>query len=58
MIAKRRGYAVLISHAVPPFTTADLYEGYVDLERMIEEYGEARIFGRLKGLRNLKKINT
>jgi cobaltochelatase CobN len=44
MIAKRRSYAVLISHAVPPFTTAGLYEGYLDLERLLNEYEEARTY--------------
>jgi len=44
MIAKRRSYAVLISHAVPPFTTAGLYEGYLDLEKLLNEYEEARTY--------------
>ncbi len=44
--AKRRGYACLIDHLPPPFTTADLYEDYLLLEKMIEDYYEASRYGR------------
>ncbi len=44
--AKRRSYACIIDHLPPPFTTADLYEEYLKLEKMIEDYYDAVRFGR------------
>ncbi len=40
-IAKRRGYAYTITHGSPPFTKADLYEDYVELEELLHELKEA-----------------
>ena len=40
-IAKRRGYATIISHMSPLFTTSGLYDDYADLEDLIHEYNEA-----------------
>jgi cobaltochelatase CobN len=42
LIAKRRGYAVIINHMTPPFTIGELYEDYKTLKEMIEEYEEAK----------------
>lgn len=39
-IAKRRLYATLISYNSPPYTFAGLYEDYLKLEDLIEEYRE------------------
>jgi len=39
-IAKRRSYAYVITHGTPPFTKADLYEDYVELEELVREYME------------------
>ncbi|ABL87409.1 cobaltochelatase CobN subunit [Pyrobaculum islandicum DSM 4184] len=36
-IAKRRSYAYIITHGTPPFTHADLYGEYVELEELLEE---------------------
>lgn len=43
VVAKRRMYATMIGHNNPPFTTSDLYEEYVGLQNLIDEYGEARV---------------
>ncbi len=43
VIAKRRLYATIISHNNPPFATSDLYEDYVLLQNLIDEYREAGI---------------
>jgi magnesium chelatase subunit H len=40
MLAKRRGYGVLISHNVPPYGRADLYKELVNLRDLIAEYRE------------------
>jgi len=42
-IAKRRGYAVTVSHASPPTTGADLYGGYLELEDLIKEHDRAEV---------------
>ncbi len=42
-IAKRRLYATIISHNNPPFSTSDLYEDYVLLQNLIDEYREAKV---------------
>ena len=42
-IAKRRGYAYVITHSTPPFTTSDLYEDYQELSDLLDEYEEARM---------------
>ncbi|ENN96255.1 cobaltochelatase [Methanocaldococcus villosus KIN24-T80] len=38
--AKRRGYATIISHLIPPMTISELYGDLEELERMIDEYYE------------------
>ncbi|MEM9155389.1 MAG: magnesium chelatase subunit H, partial [Cyanobacteria bacterium P01_F01_bin.33] len=40
MLAKRRGYGVLISHNVPPYGRAGLYKELLDLRDLIAEYRE------------------
>ncbi len=40
MLAKRRGYGVLISHNVPPYGRAGLYKEMVLLRELISEYWE------------------
>ena len=40
MLAKRRGYGVLISHNVPPYGRADLYKALAALRELITEYRE------------------
>ncbi len=37
-IAKRRGYAVMISHATPPMTRAGLYKELAALREMLDDY--------------------
>jgi magnesium chelatase subunit H len=41
ILAKRRGYGVLISHNVPPYGRAGLYKELVTLRELIAEYREA-----------------
>ncbi|WP_292459492.1 cobaltochelatase subunit CobN [Methanothermococcus sp.] len=38
--AKRRAYATIISHLIPPMTTSDLYAELSELEKDIDEYYE------------------
>ena len=40
-IAKRRGYAVTVSHASPPTTCSDLYGAYLELEDLVAEHDKA-----------------
>jgi magnesium chelatase subunit H len=40
ILAKRRGYGVLISHNVPPYRRAGLYKELVTLRELIAEYRE------------------
>ena len=40
ILAKRRGYGVLISHNVPPYGRAGLYKDLVALRDLIQEYRE------------------
>ena len=40
MLAKRRGYGVLISHNVPPYGRAGLYKELISLRDLISEYRE------------------
>ncbi len=40
ILAKRRGYGVLISHNVPPYGRAGLYKELVSLRELIAEYRE------------------
>lgn len=41
-IAKRRSYALLISHASPAYMVSDTYDSYAELSDLINEYYEAR----------------
>jgi magnesium chelatase subunit H len=41
-IAKRRGYATIVSHAVPPMTRAGLYKELIALKDMLQDYRERR----------------
>jgi len=49
--AKRRGYACIIDYLTPAFTTADLYEDYLLLEKMIDEYYDATRYGKAENYR-------
>jgi len=40
ILAKRRGYGVLISHNVPPYSRAGLYKELITLRELIGEYRE------------------
>ncbi|MCS7226143.1 MAG: magnesium chelatase subunit H [Gloeomargarita sp. SKYB31] len=42
-IAKRRGYAVMISHAVPPMARAGLYKELLALKEMLQDYRERQM---------------
>ncbi|MHA1304689.1 MAG: cobaltochelatase subunit CobN, partial [Candidatus Heimdallarchaeaceae archaeon] len=39
-IAKRRSYAICISHASPPMKSSGLYENYIVLEDLLNQYDE------------------
>ena len=41
IIAKRRGYGVIVSHNVPPYGRAGLYKQTADLRELLSEYREA-----------------
>jgi cobaltochelatase CobN len=41
-IAKRRSYAYVVTYGTPPFTNADLYGEYSELEQFVREYEEER----------------
>ncbi len=56
VIAKRRLYATIISYNSPPYTNADLYEGYVELEDLIDEYSQARVHDPKRAERLEKSI--
>lgn len=45
-IAKRRGYAVTVSHASPPMVGSELYGAYLELEDLLAEYNQAEGKGR------------
>ncbi|VUT24169.1 MAG: cobaltochelatase subunit CobN [Candidatus Methanolliviera sp. GoM_oil] len=40
-IAKRRSYALMISHASPAYMVSDVYDEYAELEDLIDEYYRA-----------------
>ncbi|MEL6401350.1 MAG: cobaltochelatase subunit CobN [Cyanobacteria bacterium J06626_4] len=56
ILAKRRGYGVLVSHNVPPYGRAGLYKDLVTLRELIAEYREDPV--KNEGLREAicKKI--
>ncbi|MBX0329146.1 magnesium chelatase subunit H [Oscillochloris sp. ZM17-4] len=41
-IAKRRGYATIVGHAIPPYGRAGLYKELQGLKDLLEEYRESR----------------
>ena len=55
-IAKRRLYGTMISYNSPPYTTSDLYEDYVELQDLIDEYHEALLEDRLRSEKVKAKI--
>lgn len=58
-IAKRRLYGTLVSYNSPPYTTSGLYEQYLELEDMIDEYDEAVRNGQdLRASRVEEKIHA
>lgn len=56
MIAKRRSYAALINHMSPPYTQSGLYEGFTELEELINEYYEAKLQDPVRAKRVHLKI--
>lgn len=42
MIAKRRSHAVLVGYQAPPFTEAELYGEWANLDALLHEYREAQ----------------
>jgi cobaltochelatase CobN len=52
-IAKRRSYAYAITHGTPPFTNADLYGEYSELEQLLREYEEERDAEKKRALLSL-----
>jgi cobaltochelatase CobN len=55
-IAKRRLYGTMISYNSPPYTASDLYEEYVELQDLIDEYHEAMLEDPLRSKRVRAKI--
>lgn len=55
-IAKRRLYGTMISYNSPPYTTSDLYEDYVELQDLIDEYHEALLKDPLRSEKVKEKI--
>ncbi len=55
-IAKRRSYALIISHAPPPYTKYDPPEEIVFLERKISQYYEAKQFSEKRAKDILREI--
>ncbi|AIJ05843.1 Cobaltochelatase/Magnesium chelatase [Methanocaldococcus bathoardescens] len=56
--AKRRSYATIISHLIPPMTISDLYGDLVELEKSIDDYYETENKEKKEFLKKeiLKKI--
>jgi len=55
-IAKRRLYGTMISYNSPPYTTSDLYEDYIELQDLIDEYHEAVLQDPLRSEKVKEKI--
>ena len=55
-IAKRRLYGTMISYNSPPYSTSDLYEDYVVLQDLIDEYHEAMLEDPLRSEKVKAKI--
>ncbi|MET1160089.1 MAG: magnesium chelatase subunit H [Thermoprotei archaeon] len=49
-IAKRRSYAVIISHGSPVYTVSELPPELEELEKLVSQYYEARQYGRSTSL--------
>jgi len=59
ILAKRRGYGVLISHNVPPYGRAGLYKELMSLREIIAEYREdTEKNAALRDIISQKIINT
>lgn len=56
VIAKRRLYATTISYNSPPYTDAGLYEGYVELEELIDEHSQAVTYDHSRADRLRERI--
>ncbi|OPX74843.1 MAG: cobaltochelatase subunit CobN [Methanosaeta sp. PtaB.Bin018] len=56
VIAKRRLYGTTIGYNSPPYTTSELYEGYAELEDLIDEHSQAGLIDPLRGERAKEKI--
>jgi len=56
VIAKRRLYATLVGYNNPPYTTSDLYEDYVELQKLIDELAETRVQDPQRSPRILEQI--
>lgn len=56
MIAKRRSLGTIVNYNSPPLTVSEVYEGYDDLERLIEEYVEARAHDQQRAERLEAKV--
>ncbi|ABK14624.1 MAG: magnesium chelatase subunit H [Methanothrix sp.] len=56
IIAKRRLYAMTISYNSPPYTNADLYEGYMELEELIDEHSQAVTYDHSRADRLRERI--
>ena len=54
-IAKRRSYAICISHASPPMKTSGLYEKYIILEDLLNQYEESRDEETLEMIKEVAK---
>jgi len=54
-IAKRRSYAICISHASPPMKTSGLYEKYIILEDLLNQYEENKDEKTLEMIKDIAK---
>jgi cobaltochelatase CobN len=45
-IAKRRSYAVIVNHASPTLVVSDLHGEFQEIERLLTEYFDAKLYGR------------
>ncbi len=52
-IAKRRSYAVCISHASPPMKSSGLYEKYAILENLLKQYEKDTNYDALEEIKDL-----
>lgn len=47
-IAKRRGYATIVSHSIPPYARAGLYKEFAALKDLLEDFREGRDSAELR----------